>query len=274
MHYTSTTIIVSIYNNIKALELVLDSLQNQTYKNFDIIISEDAEHHEVKDFLENYHYNGSLTHLHHPDIGWQKNLALNKAIQTSDSDYLIFVDGDCILHPHFVEYHLKYASPKSIMAGKRIKLDQITSEKIVNKELPVEKLNSYILKNFNNLKKQGALFIEEGIFINPNRILGWLPGLRSMKNLKGCNMSFPKKAIEAINGFDEDYIKPAIGEDIDLTWRFKEAGYNIKSVRNISVQYHIWHKENWTDQSENILIMNKKKKLHQYVCKNGLQKLD
>ncbi|MDI3526363.1 MAG: hypothetical protein PWR03_546 [Tenuifilum sp.] len=76
-----------------------------------------------------------------------------------------------------------------------------------------------------------------------------------------------------INGFDEDYIRPAIGEDIDLTWRFQRAGYKINSVRNLAVQYHLYHKENWHDQEQNYQMMMEKQKRNEFVCKNGLVKL-
>ena len=95
-----------------------------------------------------------------------------------------------------------------------------------------------------------------------------------MKQLKGCNFSCYKSALEAINGFDEDYILPAIGEDIDLTWRFKGMGYKLFSLRNFAVQYHLHHKENWTDQSENERIMFGKIKENQFVAKNGLLKIN
>jgi cellulose synthase/poly-beta-1,6-N-acetylglucosamine synthase-like glycosyltransferase len=266
------SLIVSIYNNIAALKAVLHSIQNQTVNNFEVIISEDAEHPEVKSFIEKFNYKGELIHLTQPDNGWQKNLALNNAIKASNSDYLIFIDGDCVLHPKFIEYHLKLADSKTILGGKRIKLDEMTSQNLLNETLSTSKMNTYLLKNYSKLKKQGARFIEEGFFIHPQKIFGFIPRLRRMHQLKGCNMSFPKHAIYDINGFDEDYTRPAIGEDIDLTWRFQRAGYQLKSVRNLAVQYHLYHKENWTDQTENILMMNTKKEQNLFVCKNGLIK--
>ena len=87
-------------------------------------------------------------------------------------------------------------------------------------------------------------------------------------------MSFHRDAIEKINGFDEDYILPAIGEDIDLTWRFRRAGFGLKSVRNFAVQYHLHHKENWTDQSINEKLMTEKMSRNEFVCRNGLVKLN
>ena len=86
-------------------------------------------------------------------------------------------------------------------------------------------------------------------------------------------MSFYRADIEAINGFDEDYTLPAIGEDIDLTWRFKGLGYPLISLRNLAVQYHLYHRENWTDQSKNLQLMEHKMGLRQYVCQNGLRKI-
>jgi GT2 family glycosyltransferase len=93
-----------------------------------------------------------------------------------------------------------------------------------------------------------------------------------MSQLKGCNMSFSREAILSINGFDEDYVKPAVGEDIDLVWRFKESGYHLFSLRNLAVQFHLYHKENWSDQSENLRMMSEKQQLNQFVCRNGIEK--
>jgi len=122
------------------------------------------------------------------------------------------------------------------------------------------------------MMRDGAKFYEEAFYINPDGILGFIPKLRTMHQLKGCNMSFFREAIESINGFDEDYQLPAIGEDIDLTWRFQGIGYKLFSLRNLAVQYHLHHKEGWSDQSENEAKMELKQRQHKYICENGLQK--
>ena len=96
---------------------------------------------------------------------------------------------------------------------------------------------------------------------------------RSSK-LRGCNMSFWREDFIKINGFNEDYVLPAIGEDIDLTWRFEGMGYHLYSLRNFAVQYHLYHKENWSDQSVNEAIMKENQRLKRYVTLNGLKKLE
>lgn len=266
------SLIISVYKDVENLKLVLDLLNLQTYKDYEIIVSEDGEFEGMKQFLANYNHPNTIQHLTQPDVGWRKNQALNNAIRKSNGDYLIFIDGDCILHPRFIENHIRKSGPKNIVAGKRIKLGPQYSK--ILKENPNDLLNfaRRIRNELRAVKKDGAKFYEEGLFIDPNGVLGFIPRLRKMHQLKGCNMSFYKEAIEAINGFDEDYSLPAIGEDIDLTWRFKGLGYRLVSVRNIAVQYHIYHKENWTDQSQNQRMMYKKQDAKKFICDNGLVK--
>lgn len=269
MNYKAS-IIISVYSNTRALKVVLDSLKIQTEQSFEIIISEDAEHEHVKEFCQSYDFSHDYQHLTQPDVGWRKNQALNKAIKAAKSDWLIFIDGDCVLHPRFVEHHIKLSGPKNIVAGKRVKLNDELSELLLQDVMNYQTIERTLIKKMFFGNKKGIGFIEEGIFINPVSCLGFIPKLRKMSQLKGCNMSFSKAAIEAINGFDEEYILPAIGEDIDLTWRFQAAGFHLVSARNLAVQYHLNHKENWTDQSENIQIMERKKKNNEYVCSKGL----
>jgi len=45
-----------------------------------------------------------------------------------------------------------------------------------------------------------------------------------------------------INGFDERYEAPSIGEDSDVQYRLELNGIKIKSLNNIAVQYHLYHK--------------------------------
>ncbi|MFI3270463.1 MAG: glycosyltransferase [Rikenellaceae bacterium] len=264
------SVIISIYNNVETLRCVLDSLKMQSEQNFEIIISEDAEHQSVAEFCGSYPFVHSYQHLTQSDCGWQKNRALNRAIKAAQSDYLIFVDGDCVLHPRFVEFHLGLASERGVVAGKRVKLNSELSDLLMSDLSSYKEIEKRLLKMVAFGGKRGCGFVEEGIFIDPKSLFGFVPSLRKMQNLKGCNMSFSKRAIYDINGFDEDYTRPAIGEDIDLVWRFRTAGYRLVSARNLAVQYHIYHKENWSDQSENIEMMERKQATNSYFCKNGL----
>lgn len=266
----NASLIISVYKNTTFIKAVLDSLTKQTYQEFEIIISEDGQSPEMAEFIGAYPFKHNYHHIQQEDLGWRKNRILNQAVRTAKTNWLIIIDGDCVLHSRFIESHMKQSHPQRILAGKRIILDPETSNLILQNRSNGKELNPYFLKNFWKIKNRGGRFVEEGIFIDPKGVWAWIPRIRRMRHLKGCNMSFHKDAIYAINGFDEDFIKPAVGEDADLLWRFSEAGYQLSSVRNLAVQYHLYHKVIWTDQEENLQLMDAKKARNEFFCKNGL----
>lgn len=266
-----SSLIISVYKNFKDLKTVLDALKYQERMPDEIIISEDGNSAEIKNFIESYPIEIPLVHLSQEDLGWRKNKALNKAIITAKHEYLIFIDGDCVLHTKFIKNHLLLAKKGDILAGKRIKLGLNYSNILYN--TPVKEFQSKIIPEVGKIKKDKAKFYEEAIYIPLNFITKFIIKKLGISSIKGCNFSCFQSDILAINGFDEDYIKPAIGEDIDLVWRFKGLGYNIVSIKHFAVQYHLFHKESWTDQEENILIMKHNQSLKHYVCLNGIKNL-
>ncbi|GAB1416248.1 glycosyltransferase family 2 protein [Paludibacter sp.] len=267
-----TSIIISVYNRTDFLKLVLDSLKQQTVKDFEIIISEDGESKEMRDFVSNYSFENDYQHLTHEDVGWRKNSALNNAVKKSKSEWLILIDGDCVLHPRFVEMHLRFADDNTILSGRRVKLDEKTTESMLLN--PSQKLRKILWLPYKKilLGNPKLEYAEEGLFFSPTGLLFFVPRFRRFNYLLGCNMSFSKKAIYAINGFDETYTNPSVGEDTDIAWRFKALGFKMKSLRNLAVQYHLNHPKNWTTNKENKEKMLNNKKLNKYFCEHGLSK--
>lgn len=267
-----TSLIISVYKDVESLQVVLDSLHFQTFKDYELVISEDGNSEVMNNFIKSYSFRNSVIHVTQPDNGWRKNQALNNAIRNAHGDYFIFIDGDCVLHHKFIENHLRYARPKRILAGKRVKLGPEFSGLFRARINELEMLEKKVTREKRGMLADGAKFYEEAFYVNPDGLWGFIPKIRKMHQLKGCNMSFYREAIVEINGFDEDYQLPAIGEDIDLTWRFQGLGYELFSVRNLAVQYHLYHKEGWSDQSENQAMMERKKNERLFVCENGLKK--
>ncbi len=273
MEFKKATIIVSVYDNVDFLKLILDSLKQQSIQSFEIIISEDGNNPKMKEFIETYSFSNDYKHLTLEDIGWRKNTALNNAIRNASGEWLIFIDGDCVLHPRFVEMHLRYAKDNVILSGRRVKLDEKSSKELQEKSPEsIRKMQYSILKKL-FFGKGDVLYIEEGFFVSPKSLLFFIPKLRKFNYLLGCNMSFSKKAIYSINGFDETYINPSVGEDTDIAWRFKALGYKMKSLRNLAVQYHLYHPKNWTTNKENKDKMLLNQKQNKYFCEQGLVKV-
>ncbi len=118
-----TSVIIAVYNNFKWLRLILDALRMQTVKNFEVVIADDGSDETTVEQIRQYiarHNDLPIIHSWHPDEGWRKNKCLNEAIRKSHGEYLVFIDGDCIPHPRFVEDHQKLRRKGVVTGGRRI----------------------------------------------------------------------------------------------------------------------------------------------------------
>ena len=64
-----------------------------------------------------------VRHVWHEDRGFQKNAILNRAIASSEADFLVFIDGDVLIRPDFLGHHLALARPDRWSSGSLIRLD-------------------------------------------------------------------------------------------------------------------------------------------------------
>ncbi len=269
------TIIISVYKNVKALKLVLDSVLNQSHKVDEIIVSEDGQSSEMKEFLASLNI-ANLIHLTQEDLGWRKNIALNNSIKKSTGNYLVFIDGDVVLHKRFIEGHIYCSKPSRVCAGKRVELGAGYSQKLFDKKLTIDKLSNSFIRRIISLHRDKVRHYEDGIYIDPKGYLyNNIVQNKHINYIIGCNFSCYKKDIEAINGFDEDYKLPSVGEDVDINWRFRASGTEVISCRNIANVYHLWHKKGFgSNESEiNNKILWKNHDANRFVCLNGLKKL-
>lgn len=239
----NASIIIAFYNNIEALKLVFKALEKQTENNFEVIIADDGSKSEIVKELNALSEQSPLNiqHLWQEDIGFRKNRCLNKAVQASRSDYLIFIDGDCIPQCNFIEDHLSEAEEGVCLNGRRADLSDKMSLLLRESDNPAQFIsqNSYKLL-FDYLFGNGKN-IEKGFRITNSSLRKIIQ--KKNKGLVGCNFSLFKQDLLNINGFDERYEAPGIGEDSDIDFRLGIAGVVIKPLFYKATQVHLHHKE-------------------------------
>ncbi|MBS1680740.1 MAG: glycosyltransferase [Bacteroidetes bacterium] len=261
------TVVISYYKNIPNLSLVLLALERQSALGaFEVIVSEDDDSPDTIEFLAKIKpsLSFSLTHLSQRDDGFRKCGALNRAINHTSSDFIIFLDGDCIPHRHFVKEYIASKGAKKVLYGRRVMLSEEISKQILR--------NGYSADfTIFSLLWSGSKRIEEGLYLKtiPQRFTQ-----KSSGRLLGCNMGICKSDLMAINGFDEDYPSPGCGEDTDIEWRLSILGVTFISMKFRAIVYHIHHRERFTHAMDlaNQQILKRKKALGFFVCKNGLKK--
>ena len=256
------SLIIAVYKNIDALDLILRGLEHQSFKDFEVIIAEDNEGEAMRDFIKKAQnqYFFTIKHISQPDNGFQKDKALNKSVAASESDYLVFIDGDCIPHKHFLKAHFDNKEEGFALFGRRVMLSEtLTKELYYDKNL--SKLSLFNLFKSQSKRLDSAFYLP---FL-PNKI-------QNSTGIWGCNWSIHKLSLIAVNGFDEDFVLPGYGEDTDIEWRLFKSGIKLKKIKNKAIQYHLHHKENYTDTLTNEKIMLKKQAEGNFFCENGLSK--
>ena len=116
------SIIIPVYNVEKYLKKCLDSIKNQSYKDYEVIIVNDGSTDNSKDILDEYDYK----------VINQKNqglsVARNNGVKKATGEYLIFVDSDDYIekdllkeinksltnNPDIVRYQANEVSDKTI----------------------------------------------------------------------------------------------------------------------------------------------------------------
>lgn len=259
------SLIVSYYQNIPNLHLILQGLSKQSDSNFEVIIAEDDANEETTNYIHKVksNYDFSITHLNQTeDNGFRKNMMLNKAINAAKNNLLVFIDGDCIPHKHFIKSYLKADPENAILSGRRVMLSNTISKKMLDSNQLTKLMFFSLLKSGSDKKKEGIYF-------------PWFKLSFKLRGLLGCNWGILKSNLEMVNGFDEDYTSPGVGEDVDIEWRLKEHGLKMVSMKNKAIVYHLHHKRSYGEDKvqENYQKLADKQAKDQIVCLNGLRKL-
>jgi len=277
MNTPKCSFIISVYKDTESLDLILESLEGQTMFPDEVIISEDGDSNEMSEYFEIAKVKFSklnLVRLIQEDIGWRKNRALNRAIVASKYDYLVFIDGDCVPYPAFVESHVVVAEKNAVLCGRRTEPGEFFSEKLRSKKLSVERFVSQYVWDYFKLKNDKVRHYDDGIYFNANSfVLGLIKKFRKKENhIVGCNFSCWKSDLVMINGFDEDFTLPTTGEDTDIERRLRHFGVKMNSCRYSANVIHLYHKKVFNKEIsiQTEALMETKKDI--FVCKNGLKK--
>jgi glycosyltransferase involved in cell wall biosynthesis len=269
-----TSIIISTYNSPEWLAKVLYGYNNQTYRNFEIVIADDGSKQATIDLIktikEEVFY--PILHVWHEDNGFQKSKILNKSITQCSSDYIIMSDGDCIPRQDFVEVHVKEREVGYFLSGGYFMLPMDISKTITKDD--IYKANCFNLKW---LKENGIKASFKNNKLTAKGLISKFLNAVTPTNASwnGHNASGWKKDILAVNGLDERMQYG--GQDRELGERLINLGIKSKQIRYSAICIHLDHKRGYkTKQSiERNLAIRKNSKDNKVIkTPYGIEKLD
>ncbi|KJG14040.1 MULTISPECIES: glycosyltransferase [Photobacterium] len=262
-------VIMSAYNNVEDLKLVLEGFKNQTDDNFSLCIADDGSTDELANLLTEFkHAPFSIRHIWHEDKGFRRAAILNKALASSTADYIIFTDSDCIPAINFIADHHHLASLNHYTVGIRVYLKEKLSQDIRNGTLPATQLKNTCYLLLQSIR--GNVSKPEQAIYFPDWSLSIVKKLKPNLTRFGSNLAMSRESLLKINGFDEDFEGWGY-EDTDLLWRIEQIGLTPRGYLGRCRQYHLNHKTQPPNQNGRNLFL-KKKENNIIACANGINK--
>ena len=257
-------LLISTYNWPEALKLVLKSVKQQTRIPDEVIIADDGSGEATRELIREFQkdFPCPLIHVWHEDDGFRKCIIWNKAITRCSCDYVVQIDGDCVLSPRFIEDHLKNARNGWFTCGSRTLLTPERTEQVLTAEIAqLTPFSRGVCNKFN-------------AFRIPVLTRFFRERYRKKKPYisKGCNMGFWLKDLLAVNGYNES-ISGWGREDAEIEVRLMKLGIRRQSLKFGGAQYHLFHKENDRSRdAKNIEILNQALASSEFWTPHGIVK--
>jgi glycosyltransferase involved in cell wall biosynthesis len=238
------SVVVTTYEQPRALELVLLAYAAQTHPGFEVVVADDGSTSETAETIRRVTagWERPVRHVWHEDRGFRKTEILNRAILASAGDYLLFTDGDCIPFPGFVATHAALATPGRFLSGGYLRLPEAVSARITADD------------------------VRAGRATDPRwlRRAGWRPGRHRLRMLRsarlaavldgvtptraswnGHNASGWRDDLVAVNGYDLEMAYG--GLDRALGERLENAGVAGRQIRFRAPVLHLHHPRPYVD---------------------------
>ncbi|WP_207395713.1 glycosyltransferase [Bremerella alba] len=227
-----SSIIVTTHNRSSYLDKVLHGYLHQTVKPHQVVIADDGSTDDTPDVIRKYQQEADfpIVHAWHPFGGMpQLCKARNAATRLCTGEYLIYTDGDCIPGPMFVADHQKLAKPGYFTQGRRNFLTYQAFDTFQGNE------NSWQLFKY---------WLSGGL--TKLHLLVHIPGLavrsHGMRGIRGCNIATWRKDVDAINGWNEEFVG-FWREDSEFITRLMRTGVKRQNALYSAVLFHMEHEK-------------------------------
>lgn len=261
------SVIITTYNSPEWLEKVLVGFGHQSFNDFEIIIADDGSSMATKTLIESFRIklNNKIVHVWQQDEGFRKCTILNKAIIAATTDYLVFTDGDCIPHFHFMKTHFDEREKGYFLSGGYFMLPMNISKAITAQDIIAG--NCF---NIQWLKVRGlpASFKNSKLLFN-KYFSGFMNRITPTNaSWNGHNASGWKDDIIAVNGYNEEMRYGAL--DRELGERLMNIGIKGKQIRYSAICIHLDHARSYKNNED----IEKNKKIREQTKKNKITKAE
>ncbi|MBQ9875008.1 MAG: glycosyltransferase [Thermoguttaceae bacterium] len=240
-----TSLIITTYNQPDYLRFVLKTVATQIVLPDEVLIADDGSRDEtgvvVREFCEKRDVSFPVIRAWQEDRGFRLNASRNNALALASGDYVIMIDGDCFLNPHFIADHLRFAARGRYVGGSRVNIrEKLKRQLLAGQEPCVTFFTRGTSKKFHAIRSLvlaralSGLRPEKGEKLEESADPYWRSGIA------GANLAFWRDDALAVNGFNE-ILERYGGDDLEFASRLEKTGVDRFHLVHYGMVYHFSH---------------------------------
>src|SRR5580658_1205484 len=195
------SIVVCAYNAERTMESCLASLEHLNYPDYEVIVVNDGSTDRTLEISERFPYCRIIS-----QVNKGLSVARNVGAEAATGEIVAYTDSDCVADPDWLGYLVA-----------KMEYSGLSAAGGPNFPPPEDDL------------VPAAVAVSRG---GPTHVL---VSDEVAEHIAGCNMAFRRDVLLGLGGFDPVY--RAAGDDVDICWRFQNAGY----VIGFAPTAVVWH---------------------------------
>ena len=235
---------ITTHERPDALAAVLASVARLRMAPDEILVADDGSGHATRQVIDTFIARSAVpTRLvSQSHAGFRAARLRNLAIAATSLDYIVFADGDMVLHPEFIADHRRIARVGWYTQGVRVLVDQRrTQELLAGDSAPLSPLSR-------------GLGVLRRLYLVHSPLLSSIA--RRLANrfiaIKSCNQGFWRADLLRVNGFDEEFVGWG-PEDKELCARLEHAGVRRQTLLFGGIACHLHHEPAPRDRLPSLL---------------------
>lgn len=224
------SIVIPTSDRVKLLENVLYALNEQTCRNFEVIIVDDGSTDGTRQLVEHFNSFFDLRYIYaDKQQGNGASHSRNIGIDMASGEIIIFLDSDSLVHKDFVAEHYRFHQVHSNLAVVGIRWNLLPAE--IDKELIKRGFTREDMP-VDNLDKQNRMFQFFSYNMSQFSVPWWF--------FSTSNASVRREALLQAGKFDEEFGRYILYEDTEIAYRLYKN--STRFVINANTEcYHLYH---------------------------------
>jgi GT2 family glycosyltransferase len=195
------SVVVCAYDAERTMEACLAALEKLNYPDYEVIVVNDGSTDRTLEIAERF---GFCRIISQPNMGL--SAARNVGAEAATGEIVAYTDSDCVVDPDWLTYLVaKMESADLVACGGP------------------------------NFPPPEDSLVPAAVAVSPGGPTHVLLSDDVAEHIAGCNMAFRRDVLLRLGGFDPVF--RAAGDDVDICWRFQDAGYTI----GFSPAAVVWH---------------------------------